>query len=69
MFSMGQSMPYAKAKVEGDGKAFSAFYTDRFYPEDVVGKVVVIHAMPDDFKSQPPGNPGNIVACGKIQEI
>ena len=66
---MGQSMPYAKAKVEGDGKAFSAFYTDRFYPEDVVGKVVVIHAMPDDFKSQPPGNPGNIVACGKIQEI
>lgn len=51
------------------GKAFSAFYTDRFYPEDIVGKVVVIHAMPDDFRSQPSGNPGNIVACGVIQEM
>lgn len=50
------------------GMAFSAFYTDRFYPEDVVGKVVVIHSMSDDFKSQPSGNPGSIVACGVIGE-
>lgn len=51
------------------GNAFSAFYTDRFYPEDIVGKVVVIHAMPDDFKSQPSGNPGSMIACGEIKEM
>ena len=50
------------------GMAFSAFYTNRFYPEDIVGKVVVIHANSDDFKSQPSGNPGPIVACGEIKE-
>lgn len=51
------------------GKAFSAFYTTRFYPEDIAGKVVVIHAMPDDFISQPSGNPGSMIACGVIQEL
>ena len=51
------------------GNAFSTFYTNRFYPEDVIGKVVVIHAMPDDFKSQPSGNSGTILACGVIEEF
>ena len=51
------------------GNAFCAFYTNRFYPEDVIGKTVVIHAMPDDFKSQPSGNPGTILACGVIEEV
>lgn len=52
--------------LANDGVAFSAFYTNRFYPEDVVGKVVVIHANSDDFTSQPSGNPGSIIACGEI---
>ena len=51
------------------GNAFSSFYTNRFYPEDVVGRVVVVHAMPDDFKSQPSGNPGILLACGVIEEV
>ena len=54
--------------LANQGTAFSAFYTDRFYPEDIVEKVVVIHAMPDDFKSQPSGNPGSMIACGEIKE-
>lgn len=53
--------------LANDGTAYSAFYTKRFYPEDVVGKVVVIHAGQDDFRSQPSGNPGSIVACGEIR--
>lgn len=53
--------------LANDGMAFSAFYTNRFNPEDVVGKVVVIHANPDDFISQPSGNSGSIVACGEIK--
>jgi len=55
--------------LANQGTAFSAFYTDRFYPEDIVGKVVVIHDMPDDFRTQPSGNPGSMIACGEIKEI
>lgn len=54
--------------LANNGMAFSAFYTNRFYPEDIVGKVVIIHASPDDFKTQPSGNAGTIIACGKIEE-
>ncbi len=54
--------------LANDGMAFSSFYTNRFYPEDIIGKVVVIHAMPDDFQTQPSGNAGDIIGCGKIIE-
>jgi len=50
-----------------DGTVFSIFYTNRFYPEDVIGKTVVIHASRDDFSSQPSGNPGEMIACGEIK--
>lgn len=55
--------------LANDGVASGAFYTNRFYPEEIVGKVVVIHLMPDDFKTQPSGNAGEIVACGEIREM
>ena len=41
-------------------------YTTRFFPEEVVGKTVVIHDMPDDFRTQPSGNSGEKIACGQI---
>lgn len=53
--------------VSNGGKAFQIFYTDRFYPDEVVGKTVVIHDMPDDFHSQPSGNSGVKIACGEIR--
>lgn len=49
-------------------KAWSSFYTGRFYPEDVIGRTVVIHAMPDDFRTQPSGDSGEKIACGVIKE-
>ena len=49
------------------GLAYSAFYTIRFYPEDVIGKTVMIHADADDFLSQPSGDAGDIIACGEIK--
>ncbi len=33
---------------------------------DVAGKAVIVHASPDDYKSQPAGNAGARVACGII---
>ncbi|BDZ83738.1 hypothetical protein Lac2_18720 [Claveliimonas bilis] len=31
-----------------------------------MGKTVVIHDMPDDFRTQPSGNSGEKIACGQI---
>ncbi len=50
-----------------EGNAFLMFYTGRFHPEDVVGRTVIIHAMPDDFKTQPSGDAGAMIACGEIR--
>ena len=36
------------------------------FPEDVIGKTVVIHDRPDDFHTQPSGDSGEKIACGKI---
>jgi Cu-Zn family superoxide dismutase len=35
-------------------------------PNDVVGKALVMHAKPDDYKTQPSGNSGDRIACGVI---
>lgn len=48
------------------GFAFQAFYTERFTPEEVVGRTVIVHAMRDDFSSQPAGDAGARVGCGVI---
>lgn len=50
------------------GAAWSAVYTGRFFPDDVVGKTVIIHDQPDDFKTQPSGGSGEKIACGEIRE-
>jgi superoxide dismutase, Cu-Zn family len=34
---------------------------------DVVGKAIVVHAKPDDYKTQPSGDSGDRVACGVIE--
>ncbi len=47
--------------------AFSAFLTDRFSVEEVVGRTVIIHSSLDDFSTQPSGNAGAKIACGVIQ--
>jgi Cu-Zn family superoxide dismutase len=35
-------------------------------PTDVLGKAVVVHESPDDYKTQPSGNSGKRIACGVI---
>lgn len=48
------------------GKALLIFMTDRFHVRDIIGKTVIIHAHPDDFTTQPSGDAGEMIACGKI---
>lgn len=49
------------------GRAYLAVLTDRFRICDVIGRTVIIHSGPDDFHTQPSGNPGAKIACGVIR--
>lgn len=49
-----------------NGYAFLTFLTDRFSFEEILGKTVIIHGGIDDFSTQPSGNAGSKIACGKI---
>lgn len=52
-----------------DGYAFLAFFTDRFTPSQVIGRTVIIHENPDDYRSQPAGNAGKRLACGVVRVV
>lgn len=48
------------------GYAKMSVLTDRFTLDEIIGRVIIIHSMPDDFTSQPSGNAGEKIACGII---
>ena len=50
------------------GIARICFFTDKFKPESVLGRAVIIHENPDDYRSQPAGNSGRRIACGLIRQ-
>ena len=50
------------------GNAYLSFRTDRFSVKEIIGRTVVIHSNPDDFRSQPAGNAGKKIACGVIRK-
>ena len=41
---------------------------NKFSINEIIGKTVIIHDMPDDFTTQPSGNSGTKIACGVIQK-
>ncbi len=47
-----------------DGYSYMVTYTNRFKPKDLLGKPVIIHLDPDDFRTQPSGNAGKRIGCG-----
>lgn len=51
-----------------DGYAKMCFFTNRFKPHEVVGRSVIIHKNPDDYRTQPAGDAGKRLACGVIQK-
>ena len=42
--------------------------TDRFSVDEIIGRTVVIHSGPDDFRTQPAGNAGKTIACGVTRD-
>lgn len=38
-------------------------------PNSVIGKAVIVHKDPDDYRTQPTGNAGGRIACGVIAAI
>lgn len=63
-FHAGDMVPIFGA----DGYGFSAFCTDRFTLDEIIGRAVILHKMPDDFHTQPSGNAGEKIACGIIRK-
>lgn len=58
-------LPALKADKAGKAK-LDAMLTG-LSVSSIVGRGIVVHADPDDFKTQPTGNSGARVACGVIQ--
>jgi Cu-Zn family superoxide dismutase len=58
-------------KADGDGRARVDVELDIITvtpgPTSVVGRGLIVHADPDDYKTQPTGNAGARIACGVIR--
>jgi len=48
------------------GRAMMTFFTNRFRVRDIIGRAVIIHQNPDDYRTQPAGDAGKRLACGVI---
>jgi len=63
----GGDMPNLIANPQGDATySFELMGVALTGPTGVIGRSVVIHADPDDYKSQPAGNSGKRIACGVL---
>jgi Cu-Zn family superoxide dismutase len=58
-------------KADASGNAMATFHlkgvTLGSGTADLVGKGLIVHAGPDDYKTQPTGNSGARIACGVIK--
>lgn len=50
-----------------NGYARMSFFTNKFQVRDVIGRAVIVHQSPDDYRTQPAGDAGKRLACGVIQ--
>lgn len=49
------------------GTAVSVVLTSQFALNDIVGRTIIVHSKADDFRTQPSGDSGEKIACGKIR--
>src|ERR1700693_5297387 len=63
-------MPMLQADASGNATLTTdlAGFTIGSGAADIVGKSVIVHKDPDDYKTQPTGNSGARVACGVINK-
>lgn len=52
-----------------NGISRMSFFTNRFKVADIIGKSIVIHENPDDYRTQPAENSGKRIACGVIERL
>lgn len=52
--------------LANDGIGILCFYTTSFTVRNIIERSIILHEGPDDFTSQPSGNSGSKIACGKI---
>lgn len=57
------------ALFSNSGYASMCFFTNKFKVSEVIGKSIIIHQNPDDYRTQPAGAAGKRLACGVIQLI
>jgi Cu-Zn family superoxide dismutase len=50
-----------------DGRARMCFFSNKFTVHQVIGKSIIIHQNPDDYRTQPAGAAGKRLACGVIR--
>lgn len=55
--------------ISSDGFAQMCFFTNKFSIDEIIGKSIIIHQNPDDYRSQPAGNAGKRLACGIIKPM
>jgi len=62
-------MPALKADANGNAKLETDLdvVTVSAGPTSIVGRGLIVHADPDDYKTQPTGNAGARIACAVIQ--
>ena len=51
-----------------NGYARMAFFTNKFKVSDAIGRAVVIHENPDDYRTEPAGDSGKRIGCGIIRQ-
>lgn len=52
-----------------NGYARMSFFTNKFKVRDIIGKAVIIHESPDDYRTQPAGAAGKRIGCGVIRSL
>jgi superoxide dismutase, Cu-Zn family len=60
-------------KSDGSGNANASFDVDAISvnpgPASIVGRGLIVHVQPDDYKTQPTGNAGGRSACAIIERV
>ena len=58
--------PVLLASPTKGGSVHMNFFTPRFTVAEAVGRAVIIHQNPDDYRTQPAGDSGMKIACGDV---